>query len=185
MSGTDWDDAELVRKAAEAGPDGRAAERAFCERYSARVERYAQRQLRDPQAARDLTQTVLLEVIAAMRSGRIADPARLGGFVLATCRHLAWDENRGVARDKRLAQSLAGDEPSVPAPGVTEVDRMRLEDCVRRLPEREQKVVLLTYCEEAGSDIIAKLLATTAGNVRVLRHRALAHLAECVEGARA
>ena len=182
MSGLDSDDVALVRRVAQPGADRRAAEREFCERYAARVERYARRQLRDAQVARDLTQSVLLEVIAAMRSGRIADPARLGGFVLATCRHLCWDENRGASRDKRLAQALGSDEPSIPESAVTEVDRLRLEECVRRLPEREQKVVLLTYCEEAASDFIAEALGTTTGNVRVLRHRALARLAACVQG---
>jgi RNA polymerase sigma-70 factor (ECF subfamily) len=178
------DDAELVaRVASAAAGDASEAERTFCERYGARVVRYAQRHLRDRHAAADLVQEVLLTALAAMRQGAIANPERLGSFVLSTCRHLVWDENRAAARRRRLeleAAAGAGDE-AVVRPAVGELDVRALERCTMALSPRERSVVLLTYCEDWEVERIASALDTTAGNVRVIRHRALARLARCID----
>src|SRR5262245_61849943 len=97
-------EAELVRVCRSPGPERDAAERELCRRYSAKVLRYAERHLRDPNAARDLCQLALLSVIEALRDGRIEDPSRLGAFVLSTCRYLVWDENRAAARERKLSE---------------------------------------------------------------------------------
>jgi RNA polymerase sigma-70 factor, ECF subfamily len=175
-------DSDLVRLAAEPGPDRRRGELALCRRYAARVQRYAQRHLGDATAAADMTQLVLLSVIEALREGRLRAPERLGAFVLSTCRHLVWDENRAAARRRRLRDSLGVTDLLINEPPTAAVDRLRLEGCVRELSEREQRVVLLTYCEDWRAEQIAAELGTSSGNVRVLRHRALARLASCLEG---
>ncbi|HZO15430.1 MAG TPA: sigma-70 family RNA polymerase sigma factor [Polyangiaceae bacterium] len=183
MSDASLDDSELVRLVVEPGEARRTAELALCERYGMRVRRYAERHLRNAQSAADLTQLVLLSVIEALREGRIADPERLGAFVLSTCRHLVWDENRAVTRQTRLRETI-GAEATAAEPTTASIDLLRLEQCVRELPRREQRVVLLTYGEEWSSERIAAELGTTAGNVRVLRHRALARLTDCMEDER-
>jgi RNA polymerase sigma-70 factor (ECF subfamily) len=43
-------------------------------------------------------------------------------------------------------------------------------------------VVLATFLEDRDADEIGSTLSLTAGNVRVIRHRALARLQVCVEG---
>lgn len=183
---TPMEDAALVARVAAAGAEARDAERAFCERYAPRVRRYAERHLRDRDAASDLVQEVLVVALGAMRARRIEQPERLGSFVLTTCRHRVWDENRAAARRQRLAAAEgASPERVAAAPPVLEIDALRLEKCARRLGAREQSVVLLSYCEDWSADRIAAALGTTAGNVRVIRHRALAHLAACLEGAEA
>lgn len=176
------EDAELVSAVAFGGPSGQAAEKVFCGRWGARVHRYAQRHLRDPQVAPDVAQQVLLVVIEAMRKGHISQPERLGSFVLSTCRHLVWDENRAESRRAR-ARARAELEPAEGLVQVTldVIDRLRLEMCVRGLPAREQSVILLSYCEDWSAEKIAESLGTSAGNVRVLRHRALARLTTCLE----
>jgi len=175
----DEDDAALVAAVAGRGEDACRAERAFCERYAPRVRRYAERHLRDHQAAADLTHEVLLVALEAMREARVVSPERLGSFVLSTCRFLVWDENRGEARRRRLQTDLVPDgldDPLLPLG-----DRVRLEHCVDQLAPRERSVVLLTYCEEWPAERIAIALGTTAGNVRVIRHRSLSQLAVCME----
>ena len=67
-------------------------------------------------------------------------------------------------------------------PSPLQVDPARLEDCLRRLEARERAVVLATFLEDRDAGEIARTLSLTAGNVRVIRHRALAHLQVCVEG---
>jgi RNA polymerase sigma factor (sigma-70 family) len=180
------DEVDLVRRCGSPGPERAAAERELCSRYSARVTRYAERHLRDPGAARDLAQLVLLSVIEALRGRRIEDPTRLGAFVLSTCRYLVWDENRAVARQQKLGEALGAiEEPLVSEPLTNLFDRPRLEACLHALPARDQRVVLLSYCEEWSAEQIASELETTAGNVRVVRHRALGRLAQCLEERRA
>ena len=175
----DDDDVALVAAVAGRGADAPRAERSFCERYAGRVRRYAERHLRDHQAAADLTHEVLLVALETMREARLANPERLGSFVLSTCRYLVWDANRGEARRRRLQADLVPvelDDPLLPLG-----DRVRLEHCVDQLAARERSVVLLTYCEEWPAERIAGALGTTAGNVRVIRHRSLSLLAVCME----
>ncbi|HUS66760.1 MAG TPA: sigma-70 family RNA polymerase sigma factor [Kofleriaceae bacterium] len=177
---TPMEDAALVAHVAGAGEGARPAEQAFVERYAARIRRYAERHLRDRDEAADLVQEVLVVVLTAMRDGRIEQPDRLGSFVLTTCRHLVWDENRAAARRRRLGAETGGfAEPATPPP-VEPIDVRRIERCARGLGSREQSVVVLTYCEDWPADRIAAVLGTTAGNVRVIRHRALAQLAACL-----
>jgi DNA-directed RNA polymerase specialized sigma24 family protein len=45
-------------------------------------------------------------------------------------------------------------------------------------------VLVLSYCEERSTDEIAGLLGLSPGNVRVMRHRALARIKDCVEAKR-
>lgn len=175
------DDAELVRRVA-AGERRAEAERVFCERYAARVRRYAERHARDRAAVEDLVQQALLAVIEAMRAGRVADPARLGAFVLSTCRYLAWDQNRAAARQKRLQEALGCEPTNAVAPPPSALDARALGGCLAALGERERSVLLLTYCEDWPGPRIAEALGTSAGNVRVLRHRALERLWACMEG---
>ena len=99
--------------------------------------------------------------------------------MLSTCRYLVWDANRGEARRRRLQADLVPvelDDPLLPLG-----DRVRLEHCVDQLAARGRSVVLLTYCEEWPAERIAGALGTTAGNVRVIRHRSLSLLAVCME----
>src|SRR5438105_15959723 len=82
------DDAQIARRIATGRVDGEA-EALFCARYTPKIRAFANRRTRDRQSALDLTQDALLAVLEAMRAGRIEDPARLGAFVLGTCRRIA------------------------------------------------------------------------------------------------
>jgi len=54
---------------------------------------------------------------------------------------------------------------------------------LRGLEMRARTVLHLTFYRDQSADQIASVLATSAGNVRVLRHRAVAQLRDCLEGA--
>jgi RNA polymerase sigma-70 factor (ECF subfamily) len=157
-------------------------ERALCQKFAGRIHSYGLRHLRDRPAAQDLVQHVLLSVLQALRAGRVEDPTRLDAYVLGTCRNAVMDMRRGDARQRRVAQESAAGLPEGYEPSLLQVDRARLEDCLRRLEARERAVVLATFLEDQDADEIGSTLSLTAGNVRVIRHRALAHLQVCVEG---
>jgi RNA polymerase sigma factor (sigma-70 family) len=49
-----------------------------------------------------------------------------------------------------------------------------------QLPLRSREVIRLGYIESYGNDEVAQKLAISAANARVLRHRTLASLRECM-----
>jgi RNA polymerase sigma-70 factor (ECF subfamily) len=171
-------DRELAARIAKRGREAGAAELALCRRWTPRIIGYGARHLREPQAADDLLQRVLLAVVQALRAGRVEDPARVGSYILTTCRHITWELNRRTGReDMNAVPEGLGYEPEWRMLDLSALDR-----CMGRLPHRERLVIVATFCEEQPSDRIAEALATTAGNVRVIRHRALAQLQTCMEG---
>lgn len=167
-----------ARVAAGAGAD-RDAERELCRRFAPRVRLYGLRHLREDSAAADLVQEVLLTVLERLRAGAVREPDRLASFVLGACRLAASERRRGAARRAelldRFGPDLAAREPERPR-----LDVERLERCLEGLAPRERAVLQLTFYAERASGEIAAELELTPGNVRVVRHRALAHLSACM-----
>ncbi len=54
--------------------------------------------------------------------------------------------------------------------------------CLDRLSERERAVLLMTFYEEKRAGEVGDALGLSAGNVRVIRHRGLERLRNCVVG---
>jgi RNA polymerase sigma-70 factor (ECF subfamily) len=102
--------------------------------------------------------------------------------VLVTCRNSVMDMRRGDVRQRRLADRSAAGVPEAYEPDWTAVDRLRIEQCLGGLEPRERAVVLATFVEEREAEEIGQALQLSSGNVRVIRHRALARLQACVEG---
>jgi RNA polymerase sigma-70 factor (ECF subfamily) len=156
-----------------------AAEGELCRRFSPRIRLYGLRHLRDDVSAADLVQEVLLVALDRLRSGALREPDRLGSFVLGACRLAASQRRRGATRRQallsRYGPDLAAGEAERPR-----LDVERLDRCLEGLPPRERAVVQLTFYAERASGDIAGELGTTSGNVRVVRHRALAHLRGCM-----
>lgn len=160
-------------------------ERWICERFAGRIRVYGLRHLRDEQAARDLVQQVLLGTIEALREGRVENPDRIDAFVLGTARNIARDMRRSGMRQLRVAENASAGLPEGWEPEWPRVDRIRLEGCLRGLEPRERVLVTMTFAEDRTAEEISKALSLTTGNVRVIRHRALARLRSCVEGGEA
>lgn len=173
-------EAELVRRIAR--QDGaREAEAELCRRFAPRVRLYGLRHLRSEDRAADLVQAVLLGVLQAAREGRIAEPEHVERYVLGTCRHIA---QRARQMDTRLAPSDASQlDVAVTSPDVERVDTGALIRCLGKLELRARSVLLLSFQAESDPEEIAQQLAISAANVRVVRHRALASLRKCLDGA--
>jgi RNA polymerase sigma-70 factor, ECF subfamily len=158
-------------------------ERELCRTYEARIRGYGLRHLRDPAAAEDLVQHVLLAVLEAARAGRIESPERLGAYVLGTCRYAVRDMQRGAARQRKIAEQQAVVMPDGYLPSWSAVDRERLEHCLMALDERARAILMATFAYEQETDEIGRAMELSPGNVRVIRHRALAKLQTCIGGA--
>ncbi|HEY7139872.1 MAG TPA: sigma-70 family RNA polymerase sigma factor [Methylomirabilota bacterium] len=178
------DDAELARRIVDGRPEqADAAEAELARRFAPRIRLFGLRRLRDEAAAQDLVQEVLVTTLEALRAGRIRQPERLASFVLGACRMTIVNLRRGERRRARLLAQFAHDLAPAPAPSAgAAVDGHRLADCLERLPARDRTVVALTFYLERSADEIARELGTSPGNVRVLRHRALARLHDCLAG---
>jgi RNA polymerase sigma-70 factor, ECF subfamily len=171
-------DAELVRQIGSG--EGREAEGELCRRMAPRIRLYGLRHLRNEPAADDLSQQVLITVIEALRAGRLREPEKLASFVLGTCRMTVLNLCRGAQRKERLLEKYGSDLPQVHGAPMPRLDRDLLQRCVQDLGERERTVVMMTfYDEETGADV-AGFLGVSEANVRVIRHRAIRRLRECM-----
>jgi len=172
-------DGELARLVVTGDGRRMAAEAELCQRFAPRIRLYGLKHLGNEDRARDLVQSVLVAVLEALRAGRVDDIERVDRFMLGTCRNLAL---RVRAEDKRTTpteaeeldvRSFLPDEP---------LDIVALFRCMGELPLRTQSILQLSFFRDKSADEIAHVLATTPGNVRVVRHRAMAQLRECLEG---
>jgi RNA polymerase sigma-70 factor, ECF subfamily len=172
-------DAELAR---QIGSGDREAEAELFRRMAPRVRLYGLRHLRDAHASEDLTQQVLITTLEALRAQRLREPEKLASFVLGTCRMLVLDLRRGAQRKERFLERFGADLPK-PA-SITEpyLDHDRLTYCVQNLKERERSVVVMTFYDEQTGTDVANFLGVSESNVRVIRHRAIQQLRECMGG---
>jgi RNA polymerase sigma-70 factor, ECF subfamily len=174
-------DAELAR--AIAGPDhteARSAEATLCKRFARRVFFYGLRHLGDEQRAADLVQDVMAAVIRRLRANEVREPDRIGSFVLGTARMLARDARRGERRREALADQVAAQTETISQPREP-LDVARLEECLKRLTERDRSIVLLTFMAEQPATEIGTTFGLSPGNVRVIRHRAVRSLQRCMD----
>ena len=171
-------DAELVRQIAS-GSD-REAEAELFRRMAPRVRLYGLRHLRDAHAADDLTQQVLITTLETLRAGRLREPEKLASFVLGTCRMMVLDLRRGAQRKQRLLEQFG---PGLLAPvqwAMPRLDHDLLTRCVQKLKERERTVVVMTFYDEQTAEDMASFLGVSEANVRVIRHRAIHQLRDCM-----
>jgi RNA polymerase sigma-70 factor (ECF subfamily) len=160
----------------------REAEGLLCSRLAPAVAAFARRRLATRDAVREFQQDAMLLFVEALRRGAVEDPARVAGFVLGICRNLALDRVR--QRERRAAlwetfgAAVTAVVPALPERPTFEI--MRLEDCLTGLTQRARDAVWLSYGELKSHAEVAAALGISEGNARVLRHRALATLRECL-----
>lgn len=179
------EDAELARRIAAAGDaTDPAAETELYRRLAPRVRLYGLRHLRDPHAAHDLVQQVLLTTLERLRKGELREPDKIASFVLGMCRMTVLEIRRGAWRREQLLEEWGDQTEAYEAPEPLVLDPARLAKCLEALAERERSVVALSFLADRDGDEVAKDLGLSAGNVRVIRHRALGKLRECMGAAR-
>jgi RNA polymerase sigma-70 factor (ECF subfamily) len=120
-------------------------------------------------------------LIEAARAGRHPDPDHLDRGLLGNSR------NTAIRQRPKNAPTQPTESALLEVLLVTEdreaVDGRALSRCLERLEPRARKVVTLAFREERTAEEIAAALGISAGNARVIRHRALAALRDCLEGA--
>jgi RNA polymerase sigma factor (sigma-70 family) len=135
----------------------------------------------DPEAARELTQDVLLAVLRALRDGRMHEVDRLAAFVHGTARNLA--NNLLRARSQR-----PDSEPITPEleliQSADDFDRRERISLVHRALERldatDQKILLGTLVEDLKPGEIARQIGLTPEAVRQRKSRAVRKVVELI-----
>lgn len=176
-------EAALARRIAAAAPGiDAAAEAELYRRLAPRVRLYGRRHLRDDDAAHDLMQHVMLSTIEKLRAGELREPERIVSFIFGMCRMVTLDLRRGARRRDALLEKFGADLPYADIAIAPRLDEARVAACLERLAERERSVLLLLFYEEETAEKVGDTLGLSAGNVRVIRHRALERLRACVLG---
>jgi RNA polymerase sigma-70 factor, ECF subfamily len=164
--------------------DRARAEASFCARYKRLVYLYGIRHLRDAAAADDLVQDVLSTVLLRIRAGAIEEPAKIGAFVLGTCRMLVANKKRGEARRTRLLALYVdprSEQEGAAAGDLHDLDRLR--ECLTMMADRDRTVLLLSFYAELDAAAVGREMGVEPSHVRVIRHRALGRLETCVKEA--
>jgi RNA polymerase sigma-70 factor (ECF subfamily) len=176
-------DEVLARRIAD-GPAGstEAEEAELYRRFAPRVRLYGRRHLRNDAGADDLAQDVLMRTFERLRAGDVRRPEQIGSFILGTSRVMAHAERRVARRREALAARFIETSLESAPSSVASLDAPRVVSCLRALAERDRLVVLLTFYAEREAPRIAEDLGVSPGAVRVIRHRAMARLRECVMG---
>ena len=185
ISLNDAEDADLVRRIASVPDDCAEAEAELYRRMAPRVRLYGLRHLRDEYAPADLAQEVMLTVLEALREGKLREPEMFVSFVLGTCRMTVLNIRRNATRRQELLEQYRGDLPSMTYSPAPQLDRTQLQRCLQGLSERERSVVLMSYFDEQSAIEVASFLAISEANVRVIRHRALGRLRNCMSSGKA
>lgn len=174
-------DAALARRIAEGPPGSTSTEEAeLYRRFAPRVRLYGRRHLRDGASADDLVQDVLLVTIERLRAGEVRSPDEIGSFILGTSRMLAQGSRRSAHRRDALTARFQDAGTHAPAMTTAPLDTPRVTTCLQALGERDRLVLLLTYYADRDAPRIAEELGVSPGAVRVIRHRAMSQLRDCV-----
>jgi RNA polymerase sigma-70 factor (ECF subfamily) len=176
------DDIALAQRIQAAGARRDAdAEADFCRRFAPRIRLFGLKRLRSEAAAADLVQDVLILVLQKLRAGEVREPQRIASFVLGAARQMVIDGRRNAGRRERLIDSFALDLEPAAAISSEGPDPERLQHCLRALPERERSVLVMTFYDDCPAEVLGAQFGLSPGNVRVIRHRGLKHLRDCLE----
>ena len=138
---------------------------------------------RDPEAARDLTQEVLLAVLNALRNGQLRAPEKLSAFVHGTTRNLA--NNHIRTQGQKLREIPLDQELPLAAPERETLEDEQRSSLVRRgleqLDPTDRKILLMTLVDGLKPGKIALELGLTPEAVRTRKSRAVRKVTEMVE----
>lgn len=165
--------AERIRKGDQ------AAEDELVRLFSDRVLVMMRARTRDPEAAHELAQDVMVAVLRALRNGQVREPERLAAFVYGTARNLVSNYLRARSqhpKEEPISSELAAANP---AENVETSERVVL---VRRalecLDSRDRKILLLTLVEGLKPGEIAAHLGLNPVLVRQRKSRAVKKVIE-------
>ena len=159
------------------------AEEELVQLFSDRIAFLVRTRTRDPEAARDLTQDVLMAVVLALRNGQLREADRLAAFVYGTARNVI---NNYLRTRSRVPREDAIDDDLHPAnrsqDPLEDTERATLaRHALGILDSLDRRILLLTLVEGLKPGEIAARLGLTSEVIRTRKSRALKKAIERVK----
>jgi len=148
----------------------------FVAYFSELIQLKLRSRLHSPQAIEDVRQETFSRVFAALRSGKLRQPDRLGAFVNSMCNNVLLEHYRSSSRDTSLEDE---EEKDFPAPTVDVLGAIaarqigeKIREILEELPERDRRLLREVFLEERDKDEVCRDFGVDRDYLRVLLHRA-------------
>jgi len=159
-----------------------SAEDEFVDRYRRPVYSVAAARTRDPEAAQDLVQEILLAVLEALRAGRLEDVDRLSAFVQGTARNRINTYLANLYRDRDRPPPPPEAQVATPDECYEQSERaVVVRRALRRLAPKDRMILLLTLVDGLKSREIAARLGISSERLRKRKSRALQRVRKAVK----
>ena len=159
-----------------------SAEEELVRLFSGRIALMARMRTRDAEAARDVTQDVLLAVFRALRSGQLREGERLTAFVYGTARNLI---NNHLRTRTRLPPEDSLDDTLMAASQPDQLEDLErgavVQQALAVLDPTDRTILMLTLIEGLKPAEIGARLGMSSEVVRTRKSRALKKTAERVK----
>ncbi|MBI4905415.1 MAG: sigma-70 family RNA polymerase sigma factor [Acidobacteria bacterium] len=148
--------------------------------FGARIYYLALRELRSPTLAEDVRNETLLRAIRALREKGIRNVEAMPGYIAGVARNVIREQiRRRVASTDLSDVDVAAAEPEIT---VDHTDRRALMLTLKRLSERERKIIRYIFYDELPKGEIAQRLGIPEERVRLVKSRALQSFREIYAG---
>jgi RNA polymerase sigma-70 factor, ECF subfamily len=156
---------------------------ALYDAYSVRIFNYVYRRLGNVSLAEDLTATVFVRMLEAIRSSR-AWQTSFSGWLYRIAHNLVVDHFRSGVQDKDLpleGRPLASEERPADI-AERSLTNMRLRQAMAQLTEEQSLVITLKFLEGMSNSEVGRLIDKSEGAVKSLQFRALGSLRRIMDG---
>jgi len=127
-------------------------------------------------AIEDVRQETFARVFAALRSGKIRQPERLGAFVNSMCNNVLLEHYRSQARDTPLEEDQDNEFPDADVDVLGAIAARQIGQKIREIlaamPERDRRLLREVFLEERDKDEVCRDFGVDRDYLRVLLHRA-------------
>lgn len=158
--------------------DQTALAQVYDENYD-RIYRYVFRFVGRVDVAEDLTASVFLRLLTAVRNGN-SPRTNLVAWLYRVAHNLVVDSFRRVPEELELGEWLPSHDPDWTHVLDQSLQMERVRRALMQLTPAQQQVIVLRFLEELDSAEIAAILNRTEGAVDALQHRALVALRQAL-----
>jgi RNA polymerase sigma-70 factor, ECF subfamily len=140
---------------------------------------YLRGRIKSPELIEDIRQETLLRVLRALRGGNgLKRPECLGAFVLAVCQNVMREFVRAQFRYTDMSEQEGRRPDAAPNPEALAIHRQlqaAVSNALEQLAERDRQVLAIAL-DEMGPHDVCRRLGLKHDHLRVVLHRAKAHL---------
>jgi RNA polymerase sigma-70 factor, ECF subfamily len=148
----------------------------FVAYFSELIQLKLRSRLHSPQAIEDVRQETFSRVFAALHSGKLRQPDRLGAYVNSMCNNVLLEHYRASSRDSSLEDEEQKDFPAVTVDVLGAIAAKQMGEKIREiledLPERDRRLLREVFLEERDKDEVCRDFGVDRDYLRVLLHRA-------------